>query len=200
MHLLSGGRGASSGTVGGGFGNAEGGKNVNIESLYPAELNLGVAKGNSVDSAFNRFKNKYGTANREYGVMLDRDGYALEHNKGEKHAVGFYTDVQDGTFIHNHPSGSNFSDTDLNTFANTKIKTLIATSSNGVTKGDYKITKTNHFDDKGFEKAVKNAKWDESKYSYNTGADWWLKKNADKYGYKYTSTGVQKAGKGENGW
>ena len=49
-------------------------------------------------------------------------------------------------------------------------------------------------------KGISNAKWDTEKYSYNTGADWWLKKNQKKYGYTYTSKGVSGAGKGENGW
>lgn len=38
-------------------------------------------------------------------------------------------------------------------------------------------------------KAVKKAQWP-AKYSYDKGADWWLKKNAKKYGYKYSATGV----------
>ena len=183
-----GGRGSSSGGTGNGFGSAGGG-NGKIEKLFPAELNFDVAKGNNPEKALARFKQKYGDANREYGVMIDRDGYALEHNKGQKHSVGFYTDVDGGTFIHNHPSGSHFSDTDLNTFANSKIKSLIATSSNKDLKGDYKITKTNKFDAKGFKKAMNNAKFDDSTMeAYNKGADKWLKDNATKYGYKYEKT------------
>ena len=123
----------------------------------------------------------------------------LKNTKGAKHSVGI-SGGKGETLIHNHPSGSNFSDADLKNFATTQIKSIVATSSNKDTKGTYQISKGNKFDAKGFIKALSNAKWDTNKYSYNTGADWWLKKNQKKYGYTYTSKGVKGAGKGENGW
>lgn len=197
-----GGRGSSSGgaKMGGGFGSAGEETNENNRTpLFPAELNLGNKKGTSVDKVIDKFINKYGNANREYAVTIDENGYATQHIKGGKHSVGI-SGMKGETLIHNHPSGSNFSDADLKNFATTQIKSIVATSSNKDTKGTYQITKGNNFKAKEFVKALSKAKWDTNKYSYNTGADWWLKKNQDKYGYKYTSKGVKGAGKGENGW
>ena len=197
-----GGRGSSSGSVkmGGGFSNAGGNTNENNRTpLYPAQLNLDNRKGTSVEKVLDKFINKYGNADREYAVTVDENGYATQHIKGGKHSVGI-SGGKGETLIHNHPSGSNFSDADLKNFATTQIKSIVATSSNANTKGTYQITKGNKFDAKGFIKALSNAKWDINKYSYNTGADWWLKQNQNKYGYTYTSKGVKGAGKGENGW
>lgn len=199
---FNGGRGASSASMGGGFGNAGGEGNTKIESLFPAELNYGTKNGNSVEAVLGRFQDKYGNADREYGVLVDANGYVKEHNKGEKHSVGFLANASEqkgGTFIHNHPSGSNFSDTDLHTFANSNVKSVVATSSNSKTKGTYQISKTDKFKAKEFDKAIGKAKWDTSKYGYNDGADWWLKQNQKKYGYKYTSKGMKNAGKAD-GW
>ena len=196
----SGGRGSGSGgkaNMGGGFGSARTDKN-NAHYLYPAELNIDVKKGNNVENVTERFKNKYGNANREYAIAVDENGYAKQHIKGGKHSVGISGDKGD-TISHNHPSGSNFSKADLMNFATTKIKGIKAVSSNKTTKGDYSIEKTNHFKPKEFAKAVNNAKWDTNKFGYNDGADWWLKSNQKKYGYKYSSKGMENAGK-EAGW
>ena len=197
-----GGRGSSSSSVkmGGGFSSASGETNENNRTpLYPAQINTGNAKGTTVDRVLNKFIEKYGNADREYAVSVTEDGYATQHIKGGKHSVGIAGNKGE-TLIHNHPSGSNFSDADLKNFATTQIKSIVATSSNANTKGTYQISKGNKFDAKGFLKGLSNAKWDTNKYSYNTGADWWLKKNQKKYGYTYTSKGVSGAGKGENGW
>lgn len=197
-----GGRGSSSSNakMGGGFGNAGGETNENNRTpLFPAELNLNNKGGTSVQHVLDKFIDKYGNANREYAISVDENGYATQHIKGGKHSVGISGNKGE-TLIHNHPSGSNFSDADLKNFASTQIKSIVATSSNKDTKGTYQITKGNKFDAKGFIKGISNAKWDTEKYSYNTGADWWLKKNQKKYGYTYTSKGVSGAGKGENGW
>lgn len=195
----SGGRGSgsSSGKMGGGFGSAGEGKGKS-ERLLNAELNLGVAGGNSVDKVLGRFQSKYGNANREYAIAVDKDGYVKQHIKGGKHSVGIEGDAGD-TIIHNHPSGSNFSSADLHNFATTKIKSVVATSSNNKTKGTYQITKTDKFKAKEFDKAMSKAKWDTNKYGYNDGADWWLKKNQKTYGYTYTSKGMKNAGK-DAGW
>ena len=202
----SGGRGSSSSgaTMGGGFdhakgGGGRGGENEEVKKVYPAELNLGNKNGTSVEHVLNKFIDKYKDADREYGITVDENGYATQHKAGDLHSVAI-SGRKGETLIHNHPSGSNFSDNDLINFANEPMKSIVATSSNAKTKGTYQITKNNNFDAKGFSKAVKKAKWDTSKYSYNTGADWWLKKNQKKYGYTYTSKGVSGAGKGENGW
>ena len=198
----SGGRGSSSGSskvaMGGGFGNAPGRKGKDSERLLPAELNLNVAGGNSVSSVLNRFQNKYGNADREYAISVDENGYVKQHIKGGKHSVGITGDKGD-TLIHNHPSGSNFSKADMESFALTGIKSLVATSSNKNTKGTYTITKGNKFNSKAFVKAVNRAQWP-SNLSYNDGVSWWLKKNQKTYGYKFTHSGVKGASKGEFGW
>jgi hypothetical protein len=187
---FNGGRGASSSSMGGGFTSAGGGGNGKDERLLNATLNLGTSKGNSVDSVLSRFKNKYGKSDREYGIAVDQNGYVHEHIKGGKSSVG----VAGGkgmTVIHNHPSGGAFSKADLKVFGSTNNHGIIATSSNTSKKSTYRIEKTSHFDAKGFLKAVNKAKWP-SNYSYDKGADWWLKKNASKYGYKYSASGVPK--------
>ncbi|MBZ4248577.1 hypothetical protein LAJ54_13395, partial [Streptococcus pneumoniae] len=85
------------------------------------------------------------------------------------------------TAIHNHPNGSNFSSTDLHSFAALKgMNTLVATNSSKA----YRITKGANFDAKGFDKAVSKSRF--TTKDYNKGADLWLKKNAKKYGYTYS--------------
>jgi len=190
---LDGGRGSSSGAgeMGGGFNHASGGGGSGRdEKLLNAELNFGTSKGNSIDKVLGRFQQKYGNSDREYGIAVDDNGYVHEHIKGGSVSVGV-TGGKGMTIIHNHPSGGNFSDSDLIAVASTSNKGIVATSSNTNKKATYKFEKTNNFDSKGFIKAVKNAKWPTS-MSYDKGADWWLRKNASKYGYKYSASGVPK--------
>ena len=160
-----GGRGSSSGgaKMGGGFSSASDSTNENNRTpLYPAQLNLSNRKGTSVQHVLDKFIDKYGNANREYAVTVDENGYATQHIKGGKHSVGI-SGGKGETLIHNHPSGSNFSDADLKNFASTQIKSIVATSSNATTKGTYQISKGNNFKAKDFLKALSNAKWDTNK-------------------------------------
>lgn len=191
----NGGRGAgSSGEMGGGFGHAGGGGGATAgggsEKLYNAELNIGNAKGASVDQVIDKFKAKYGDADHEYGAVVDKDGYVVQHMSGGKHSVSFFDTEKGGTMIHNHPSGSNFSDTDLHSFANSQLKSIVATSSSKTTKGTYQITKNKNFKAKEFDKAISKAKWP-THMDYNTGASWWLKNNAKTYGYTFKQSGVK---------
>lgn len=190
---FDGGRGAGSGNgkMGGGFNHAPGGGGKGYdEKLLNAQLNINTDKKHSIDAVLGRFQQKYGNADREYGIAVDDLGYVHEHIKGGATSVGV-SGGKGQTIIHNHPSGGNFSDSDLLAVASTNNKGIIATSSNTDKKATYKFEKTNKFDSKGFIKAVKKAQWPTS-MSYDKGADWWLKKNADKYGYKYSSSGVPK--------
>ena len=183
---------SSNQTMGGGFGHAGGGGGAgdkDIKTLHPAELNLGNAKGASVDQTVEKFEAKYGDAKIEYGVTIDEQGFATQHKQGQAHSVGIWGGKGE-TLIHNHPSGSNFSDSDLHNFANTPIKSLIATSSSKTTKGRYTITKTDKFKAKEFDKAISKAKWP-THMDYNTGASWWLKKNQKTYGYTFSQKGVK---------
>lgn len=191
-----GGRGAGSGgkgEMGGGFTNA-GGSGRKEEGygkkLLNAELNYGQSKGNSIESVLGRFQKKYGDAKREYAVAVDENGYVHDHVQGGSVSVPI-AGGKGQTIIHNHPSGGNFSKADLVSTASTQEKGIIATSSNTSKKSTYHFEKASHFKPKEFIKAVNKAKWPKE-YSYDKGADWWLKNNASKYGYKYTSTGVPK--------
>lgn len=193
-YRVDGGRGSSSGKTSEGMmgpSHAPHRGRQTREVLYPAELNIKEAKGNSVDSVLKRFQDKYGNANREYAIAVDEQGYAHQHIKGGKHSVS----IQGGKgeiVIHNHPSGSNFSDTDLKNTASDNTKGVIATSSNGTTKGTYTFIKNKDFKSKEFIKALSKAQWD-AKLGYNKGFDKWLRKNQKTYGYKYTAKGVKNA-------
>ncbi len=186
-----GGRGAGSSTNGNGkkmsFGHADQRGSGKSEKLLNAELNLNVAQGNSYADVLKRFKAKYGNADREYGIAIDDNGYVYNHMKGGKHSVSVQAD-KGQTVIHNHPSGSNFSDTDLLNTAMTQRKGIVAVSSAKGVTSVYKFEKNNNFKAKEFIKALKKADWDES-LGYNKGADKWLKANQKKYGYKYSHTG-----------
>ena len=189
---MNGGRGSSSGSGKQmGFGNAPGRRGNDREVLLNAELNLDQASGNSVESVLSRFKNKYGKSDREYAIAVDENGYVHQHIKGGKHSVGISGDKGE-IIIHNHPSGSNFSQADLENVASTKAKGVIATSSNGTTKGTYTFIKTDKFKSKEFMKALNKARWDSS-IGYNKGVSNWLRANQKTYGYTFSAKGVRNA-------
>ena len=79
---------------------------------------------------------------------------------------------------------------DLISVASTQEKGIIATSSNTSKKQTFKFEKTPKFKAKEFIKAVKKAQWP-THYDYDHGADWWLRKNAKTYGYKYSASGLK---------
>lgn len=54
----------------------------------------------------------------------------------------------------------------------------------------YSIVKTKNFKAKEFAKAVNKAQWPKN-LSYDKGADWWLRKNAKTYGYKYSAQKIK---------
>lgn len=185
-----GGRGSSSHSKGKmGFGHARHGGRDGTKDMLNAELNFHTAKGNSLTAVLGRFKEKYGKADHEYGAAIDNQGFVHSLRDGNKHNVSYKPGTLDNmTVVHNHPSGSNFSDTDLITAATTKSKGVIATSSNAKNLGKtYHFQKNQNFKAKEFVKALRNAEWPE-KLGYDKGADWWLKKNQRAYGYKYSSS------------
>ena len=187
---IDGGRGANSGVMGGGFGHAGGSGGGGGKTLLNAELNVDTNQRHSVNAILKRFQNKYGDADHEYGVSVDTLGYVHKHVEGGATSVSI-TGNKGEIIIHNHPSGGNFSDSDLLSVSRTQEAGIIATSSNTSKKATYRFEKTSHFKPKEFEKAVRQAKWP-AHYSYDKGADWWLRKNAKTYGYKYSATGVPK--------
>lgn len=180
--LLDGGRGSSSGSMGGGFNHAgrERGKKAIFEQMYSAEFNVG-GKNRSYEKVLEHFKNKYANADREYGVEVDDNGFVHQHVQGTSSSVSIGAS-KGNTIIHNHPSGGNFSDTDLISTASDSSKGIVAVGN----KKSYSFSKTNKFKSKEFIKAVKKAKWP-TRYDYDKGADWWLKKNAKEYGYIYSA-------------
>lgn len=186
-----GGRGASGASdkeMGGGFTNSRGGGKDRSETIRNAELNFDTAKGNSLTAVYNRFRQKYGTADHEYGAAIDDQGFVHYLRNGNKSNVTYepaYLDKM--TILHNHPNGGNFSKADLISTATTNAKGVIATSSDAKIKKTYHFQKNQNFKAKEFVKAVNKAKWPK-KYDYDKGADWWLRRNQRTYGYKYKST------------
>lgn len=180
---LGGGRGANyNAKMGGGFNHADQrgkrGKGYG-EVKFPVEFNgLGTAK--NYQKTLQAFRDKYGNAEKEYGITVDDIGYVYNHIAGDSTSVPIWGNKGE-MVIHNHPSGGNFSDSDLISTASTNALGIVATGS----KKTYSFIKTNHFKPKEFIKAVKNAKWP-TRYSYDEGADWWLRKNQKEYGYKYS--------------
>ena len=131
------------GKMGGGFNHASNRGGGKQERLLPAELNLGTAR-NSLDKVLKRFQNKYADADREYGISIDDQGFVHQHIKGGGTSVAI-TGNKGETIIHNHPSGGNFSDSDLIHVASTQEKVIIATSSNTSKKTTFKFEKTPKF-------------------------------------------------------
>lgn len=183
-----GGRGSLSGQMGGGFTSSGQNPGSQSETIQNAVLNNHTAGGNSLQAALGRFRQKYGEADVEYGAYIDNQGFAHNITTNNKGAVVAMPGGYDGmTMIHNHPSGGVFSGQDLKTLASTKQAGVIATSSAKGNTTTYYIRKNQNFKPKEFIKAVNSAKWPKE-YDQNRGADWWLRKNQQKFGYKYQKT------------
>lgn len=180
---FDGGRGSNSGEMGGGFTSAGG--RGGFEQIVNATLNFNTAGGNSIKAVLGRFREKYGNAEREFGAAVDEQGYVHKLGRGGKTAVTI-SGNEGQTIIHNHPGGGNFSSGDLLNVSTTNAKGIIATDSMTKNPVTYHFQKNQNFKPKAFVKAMRNAKWP-TKYSYNQGADWWLKKNQRAFGYKYSS-------------
>lgn len=142
-----GGRGAYSYSGGGSIGDS-----TPLSAYAAASLNSGIAKGTSVDSAVNRFREQMMDKRHEFSAYIDDSGYihalgstgkegstkvapltAVAHEKGIS------------TIIHNHPFGGSdgrkwggpFSQGDLEYIASAhrssggKVKRIVATSNEG---------------------------------------------------------------------
>ena len=183
---IEGGRGAGGGGDTFSFGGA-GSNEDNYHPLLPAYANTKI-KNKSLEGALAEFKRKHGLANREWAFEVDEQGYVHQYVKGGKHSVGTlangrYGRTKNTMLIHNHPSGGAFSDADLvNTANSSRRKGIIASGKNY----DYKFEKGTHFKANEFTKAVKTAKMKGK--DYDDAVDKWLKRNAKKYGYKYSRT------------
>lgn len=180
FNYYNGGRGATGPTaLGGGFSHARDRGNPLSEVKFPAEFNVG-GKNRSYDKTLELFKKKYASADVEYGVVVDHDGFVHKHIKGSRSSVAI-SGGKGQVILHNHPGGGNFSDADLISVSSTRENGIVAVGS----KKTYSFFKTKNFKSKEFIKAVKKAKWP-ANLNYDKGADWWLKKNAKTYGYKYS--------------
>ena len=183
---LGGGRGANSSKKGKdgkypGFSGAGGARDSgSSKALHPASLN-NQGRFSSVEGTIQTFIKKHGGSKTEYSTAVDSQGFAHNYVHGGKNSVQILPISGGFTAIHNHPNGSNFSSTDLHSFAALKgMNTLVATNSSKA----YRITKGANFDAKGFDKSVSKSRF--TTKDYNKGADLWLKKNAKKYGYTYS--------------
>ena len=188
-----GGRGAGSSNqkMGGGFTSADqrGRKGEDYGKIkFPAELNArSGGRYKSYDKTLRTFEKMYKDADIEYGVTIDAQGFVHRHIRGGSTSVPISGNKGE-MVVHNHPSGGNFSKQDLVSIASTSEKGIVAVGSNTKSKSRmrYTLTKTNKFNAKEFIKGVNKAQWP-TQYSYDKGADWWLRRNAKKYGYKYSA-------------
>lgn len=192
---LEGGRGtgSSNSQMGGGFtsANQRGRKSEDYGATqFPARINTGNQRYKSYEQTLKNFEKLYKDAKIEYGASIDENGYATQLIKGASVSVPIQGKKGEMA-IHNHPSGGNFSKADLISTAMSQEKGLVAVGSN-TTKARmrYTITKNKNFKAKEFVKAVNKAQWPKQ-YSYDKGADWWLRKNAKTYGYTYSAKKIK---------
>lgn len=181
-------------TLFGGKGSRSRGKVEKVNPLPTAYINtLTSPRFKSIDKTAKAFGKNLMDADREYGGVIDDNGFAVDYVKGEKTSVGI--PARKGmTSIHNHPvkalqsKSKNTiyfnapSPTDLRSWATGKSKGSIVTSSGN--KLEYRLTKNHHFDSSGFIKAMNKAKSTGQK-NYDSDVDKFLKANQKKYGYTY---------------
>lgn len=191
--ILHGGRGSSSGNSGAGgslFGGQNGGNEPDhTRSINPSIINSEMGgKDRSYEKALAKFVTLYKDSDREWAMSLDDDGFAHTLVRGNKGSV--LSDRRKGQMvIHNHPSGGygNFSGKDLENAARLNTKGIVAVGhEDGIV---HSFVKTQKFDAKGFLKAMSEAKMNSNK-GYNENVADFLRKNAKKYGYKYTETKI----------
>ena len=184
--MAKGNRGGKRASIFGGQQTQQGGK---IISDLPAKMNR-LYNGNNMSEShtIDTFRNEHANSNTEHLIAYDDDGFVSVYNHGGAHSVGFDPATTKGkNIIHNHPSGSHFSAQDLDNVTRGYSKSVIATTRNG---NVWKFEATAKADGAGFRKALQNAK----SYSdintmdgYNKAVHTFLRNNASKYGFKYTS-------------
>lgn len=142
-----------------------------------------------------------GGRSKYYGV--EADGYVTHYFEGATGSVSFTPEsLNKKHIIHNHPRGgwANFSGRDLLTFADSGVTGMSAVSirvlpaQNASKKtiaaykrrraGEYRITKTNHFNREGFTKELRALKVRDNNYDKDLHK--WLSDNQKKYGYRYS--------------
>ena len=184
------GSGSSNSKMGGGFTSAGGRRVEGGKKEFPARLNTETGgRFKSYEKTLSKFEKMYKNSEIEYGASIDEQGYSYKLIKGGKTSVPI-SGTKGQMIVHNHPSGGNFSKQDLVSIASGKEKGIVAVGSNTKNRMRYSLTKNKNFKPKEFIKAVNKAKWP-SNLSYDKGADWWLRRNAKTYGYKYSAKKIK---------
>lgn len=195
-----GGRGSSSSTQRGNLFSGQGsrkagkGRGEAINPLPPAYVNtLTKARYKSVEATAKAFGKNLLNAEREYGGVIDKDGFAVDYTKGSKASVQ-HLERPNAYSIHNHPTkylnkdGNKYynapSAPDLRNWALGRGKGTIVVASQ--TRSMYVMSKSNNFKAKEFVKGMKNAK--STSKGYDADVDKWLKQNQKTYGYKYSKS------------
>lgn len=187
-----GGRGSSSGGAKGGLFSGQGSRERGGRGQYmpPAEVNaLTSARFKSVEKTAKAYGKHLLDSDREFGAVIDKDGFAVQYIKGGHTSVA-HLERQGAYSIHNHPvkglakagikAYNAPSAPDLKNMALGKGKgTIIASSGNRTV---YVIEKTPKFNSKGFVKAMGSAK---STGNYDKDVNNFLRKNQKAFGYKY---------------
>ena len=178
--ITEGGRGAS-GSSGSLFGGQAPGEWISNPD-FPARMNR-MYNGNKMsrENTLGTFRKQHARSSIEHAIAHDDNGFVSFYAHGGPRSVGFFPEEVAGKhLIHNHPSGSNFSKGDLDSFASTNMKGVSATGRTAT----YTITKTSKFDAKGFSKALDTAKTTDK--DYDRAVDRFLKRNSKRYGYTYS--------------
>lgn len=173
-----------------------GGKGESLKPLPPAYINtLTSSRYKSVEGTSKAYGKKFLNADREYGGVIDENGFAVDYTKGNRTSVqhlerpGMYSihnhpqkylqaNAKKGTIYYNAPSGQ-----DLRNWAIGKGKGTIVVSSGNRTM--YIVQRSNGFKPIEFVKGMRKAK-STGVRNYDKDVDKWLKDNQKTYGYKYT--------------
>lgn len=168
------------------FGHASGGSegDGNFEEKpgldLPARMNNKI-KVKTEQEAIKQFRKMYDGSGQEHGIAIDKNGFVSNYSHGDAISVGIIARNKGEKIIHNHPSGSHFSDADLIGTARSHYERgIVATTPNGY----YDFTKGTHFKAEKFARAVRRA--DLVGKDYDHAVHKWLTKNQKKYGYTYT--------------
>lgn len=173
-----GGRSSSLDAWTGGFSHATGdGKGEMVPDL-PARMNVTLSVNRTPEDTLRAFHTAHANDEIEHGVTVDEHGFVTSYVHGTNTSVAIWG--REGEMVyHNHPSGGNFSDTDLLSTSMGAEKGVVASGK----YGDYIFVKTQKFNASGFIKALKGAKLHGK--DYNDAANKWLRANQKRYGYSY---------------
>ena len=190
----NGGRGSSSGGGAGGSlfaGQREPrGRKGKPEYVPPAVINaLTSSRYKSVEGTAKAYGKSLLNSDREFGAVIDADGFAEKYIKGSATSV-LHLERKGAYSIHNHPvkglkkagikAYNAPSRADLKNVALGQGRgTIVASSGNRTV---YIFEKTKRFNAKGFIKAMDKAK---GTGNYDRDVNNFLRKNQKAYGYKY---------------